>query len=827
MKKLYSLLFFCISLFTFSQSTIWVRIAGKNMPLSYASVYCNKQLLGNTDNHGKLEFKTKCDQVTVKHPDYEDADVVVDKVMEVSLEKEESKVNKIEAVIVNDKSDPKAIAILDKVNNHFKDNSPRSLDSYAFKSYEKMSFDFDEDSIKLYQTYMTKRLDSLKLVPAKNLKQSKGEKKDSLMENDMTKTMMQSKLFLWERANEYLYSKEYGEKVNVLDNRVSGLKEPIYQLLALRSNRNKIPREIIPENRNLYRYYLTDSIEIDGRENYVIRFRQVGKKSEPNRRKYNGYLYVDQQTFAIKKIESNSNKINDGSITSIWIPIENKWFLQKENLKLRAGSMSFNNTENKSDQKDKSEKSTEEKREELKKRRTKFGNYVSMKVDYFDFKTPVDFSAKDFRGYTMSIKNTDGSLLDQYRTDSLSSREKMTYVKIDSLGQKYNLDKKASFISNLVRGKIRLGVLDVDPFGSNYNRYEGIRLGLKAKLNEKFNQYISPDIYIAYGFKDSKLKYAVGVDIRTTLDYNSFFRAEYYDDVESSGRFSQNLWNFKMQFMNSGVDLQNDRFYRFQGGKLSYEVDLNNALTMKISAKRQNEETKFDYYYEGEKRVFKNFATMLTLKYSPNSKNIMTPSGKYTYEQQYPEVYFNFEQAGKVLGGEFSYSRFDVLFAHQFKTKLGVTGTRLYGGFMTGDAPIWHHFQMGGLNASNNDKFFSHFNLTTYLGFATMEAGKYFNDKFMGYYVTHRIPWYFKSFGRNTSSFDVVYKGTIGDMKKMDQHTFNYDKLDHLYQEVGLEYNNFLSTRLNLGLFYRVGYYSTNKFSENFAIQLKFKFLGF
>ncbi|SKB60294.1 hypothetical protein SAMN05660477_00158 [Soonwooa buanensis] len=824
-KKIYALFLICFAVFAFSQSTIKVTTAGKTAPLAQASVYCNNKLLGITDIHGSLNFKTKCDKVTVKHQDYEDADVVVDKIMEVSLEKEESNVNKIEGVVVNDKSDARALAILDKVNSNFKNNSPKSLESYEFKSYEKMSFDFDEDSVKIYQNYMAKRKDSLNALPVKELKQTKKEKKDSLMDKDFENVMIDSKLFLWERANQYLYSEKFGEKINVLDNRISGLKEPIYQLLVMRSNRNKIPKEILPENRNLYRYYLTDSIEIDGRENYVIRFREVGTKTQPNRRKYNGYLYIDQQSFAVKKIESNSKNRNDGSVTSVWTPINNKWFLQKENLKLRAGSQSFDNTDKKPDIKD--DMTAEEKRAERRKLMTRFGNYVYMKVDYFDFETPVDFTAKDFKGYTMTVKNTDGSLLDKYRTDSLTMREKLTYVKVDSLGQKYNVDKKASLVSNLMRGRIRLGMVDVDPFGSNYNRYEGIRLAIRGKLNENFNKYISPDAYVAYGFKDSKFKYGVGVDVKTTLDYNSFFRAEYYDDVESSGRFSQNLWSFKMQFMNSGVDLQNDKFYRFQGGKLSYEVDLNNALTMRLSAKRQNEEAKFDYFYNNENRLFKNFSTMLTLKYSPNSQNIMTPSGKLTYDQKFPEIYFNFEQGMKTLGGEFNYSRVDVLLTHQFSTKLGRTGVRLYGGLMTGDAPIWHHFQMGGLDSSNNDSFFSHFNLTTYLGFATMEAGKYFNDKFMGYYFTHRIPWYFKSFGRNTSSFDLVYKGTIGDMKNMGQHQFNYNKLDHLYQEVGLEYNNFLSTGFNLGLFYRVGHYSTNKFSENFAIQLKLKFLGF
>lgn len=84
-KKIYALFLICFAFFAFSQSTIKVTTAGKAAPLAQASVYCNNKLLGFTDIHGSLNFKTKCDKVTVKHQDYEDEDVVVDKVMEVSF----------------------------------------------------------------------------------------------------------------------------------------------------------------------------------------------------------------------------------------------------------------------------------------------------------------------------------------------------------------------------------------------------------------------------------------------------------------------------------------------------------------------------------------------------------------------------------------------------------------------------------------------------------------------------------------------------------------------------------------------------------------------
>lgn len=809
MNKLSILLFSFVFLNIFGQSKITVLQAGEGKSIKNATVLCNNKILGETNASGMLNFRTKCKKVTVKAFGFHEDDAVVDKVMEITLTKVDPKTQSIETVVINDKSDPLALEILQKVNDNYEKNSPLSLDSYSFKSYEKISFDIDEDSIKHYNNYLEKRLDSLKKLPEQI--QTQERKKDSIESVNVMKLMSSSKLFLWEKASEYLFSKKYGEKINVLDNRVSGLKQPIYEMMTMRSNRNRIPREIREENRSLYRFFLTDSIEIEGRKNYVIRFRQVDYKQAPNKRKFNGYLYVDAETYGLKKIESNSKKKSDGSITSIWKPINNKWFLSRENFKIKMGSTAFE-----------TKKSDEKENEKTKK---KFGNYVIVVADYFDFKTPIQENKKDFSGYTMAVKNSDGSILNQFRTDSLTTREKMTYEKIDSVGKKYKLDQKINAFSGLIKGKIRVGKVDFDASKIiNYNKYEGLRLGIAAKLNERFNKYISPDAYLAYGFKDETWKYGVGIDVKTTLEKNSFFRAEYYNDVIAAGRFNEDLWYFKMKIMNSGINLKNDRFYRYEGFKLSFENDLSNALTLSISAKKDREEATFDYDFMNLGQQFENFAGQITLKYAPKSKNIMTPSGKFTYEQNFPEFYLNFEQGLKTLGGDLNYSKFDVLAQHNFKTKAGVTGIRVYGGLVSGETPIWHHFTMNGLG-NGKDSF--NFNLTSFLGFATMESGKYYNDRFVGFYFTHRIPWYFKTFGKKTSSFDLVYRGVSGDMKNPEYHNFQFQKLDHLYQEIGLESNHFMGTPFNLGFFYRVGHYSTPSFKENFAIQLKLNFLGF
>ncbi|WP_449398924.1 hypothetical protein [Chryseobacterium wanjuense] len=43
--------------------------------------------------------------------------------------------------------------ILKKVNQQFRENSPKTLDSYSYKSYEKVSLDIDEDSISHFNQF--------------------------------------------------------------------------------------------------------------------------------------------------------------------------------------------------------------------------------------------------------------------------------------------------------------------------------------------------------------------------------------------------------------------------------------------------------------------------------------------------------------------------------------------------------------------------------------------------------------------------------------------------------------------------------------------------
>ena len=126
------------------------------------------------------------------------------------------------------------------------------------------------------------------------------------------------------------------------------------------------------------------------------------------KRKFSGTIYIDKETYGIKKIESISKEKNEGNITSIWIFFNGKWFLSEENVKLRMSRMMMGQ-DNENPEKEKEKQSS-------------FGTYAYLYSKYFNYTSPIEENPDDFKGYTFSVKNTDGKTLHLYRTEPLSSK---------------------------------------------------------------------------------------------------------------------------------------------------------------------------------------------------------------------------------------------------------------------------------------------------------------------------------------------------------------------------------------------------------------------
>ncbi|MCA6065557.1 DUF5686 family protein [Chryseobacterium sp. RG1] len=818
MSKLLSTLFLFSTVLFFGQIQLKVINKSNKQPIHNAAVYCDDELLGKTDFNGNLSLKTKCKKVEILASNFEDVLADVKKSMEISMQPSSEKLDNIDRVIISDKSDPKALRILDELNKRAKENSPKSLDSYNFKSYSKFSIDVDKDSVDTYKNFLAVRKDSLSKVDKKDFKQKEKDKKDSLTAEDFISATEESQMFLWEKATEYKYSKSFGEKTNIIDNRMSGFKNPIYEALAINiSNLDRTPRQLRPENRKLFNFYLSDTLQLDGRKTYVIKFKEITDKKKQNPRKFNGKIYVDSETYALKKFESINKKRNEGNIVSVWKPINGKWFLDSEDIMLKMGDQSF----------DTSKKDSIKPGEKPKYNKKKFGNYLYVKNRFFDFDINGKQKASEFKGYSLEMKNSDGSLLEKYRTDSLTARESATYTKIDSFVQKNDFEKKLNTLTQLMRGNIRYKMIDFDITKLfSYDKYQGIRLGAGLKLNENFNKTLSPDGYFGYGFKDHTWKYGLGLDVKLSDKRTSVFRIDYVDDVFAAGRFNNTMWDMMMKISDMNLDLHNGTFYKNQKWGASFLYDISNSLSMKVTLNKEKQKALFDYQYKNLGNSFDNTSATVSLKFAPNDKNIMTPSGKYTYERSYPQIFMNYEKGFETLGGDLNYDRLDALIIHQFRSKLGYTNIKLFGGISSGNAPIWKNFEIAGQNDSNVDHWYSNISTPSNLGFATMPSGTFFADKFAAFKISQSLPFRFKTIGTRYSSIDLEYQAAIGDLKNRGDHQFQFQVLDHYYQEVGVMWNRFLGRSFGVGFSYRLGYYQTSQFKDNFGIKFRFSLLN-
>lgn len=127
-----------------------------------------------------------------------------------------------------------------------------------------------------------------------------------------------------------------------------------------------------------------------------------------------------------------------------------------------------------------------------------------------------------------------------------------------------------------------------------------------------------------------------------------------------------------MKFSDINLDLHNSTFYKSQKWGASFLYDISNSLSVKVAVNKEKQQALFDYQYKNLGSRFDNTSATLSLKFSPNDKNIMTPSGKFTYEKGYPQIFMNYEKGFETLGGDLDYHRVDALLIHQFRSKFRI-----------------------------------------------------------------------------------------------------------------------------------------------------------
>ena len=804
MNKILFFFSFLISSFAFSQQLIRVFDAEDDFRVAKAKILTlDNKLIGITDQKGELVLEKYYSKIIVFQDGYDTKIVTIaqnKKEVDVKLESLYIQLEEVGLMSKSENLDAKKL-IYDVILKQ-KNNDLSKTESYFFKSYTKYWSSINKDSIPIISN-------------PKN-------QKDSLS-NHWRNILEESYLFFGERAMDHKFSKKYGRKNIVQSSKISGVNSPIHeylaiQPLALQFNRPTINfffRDVInplsAEGLEYYRFSIKEKIDFNNRPTTIVSF-------IPNQRlhenQFKGLIYIDDRTLGIAKFKAENYMSDDvAEIDADWQYKSGFWFPMKQKYVLDGGNFGYNVNANK-------ENTEEDNRKEK--------IWINVEMTISNLKSPTMFKKKDFLGYENEIafqnmeEPTWDNVMRNYRYQELNQIERNTYPVIDSVNGDIYATKNKMLRFLATGGKLNLGKVDLDVTKLlGFNNYEGLRLGLGLSTNEKFNKNFSLNGYTAYGFRDEAFKFGLGTDVYINKPYSGRLFFNYAQDVSASGRISNILQNSYNGFFSKTLgNIYNDQYFFYHKYTSGYEQDVFNNFTFNVAANYEKQSANFDYLYKGLDESYHLFNTELSLRWAPKDQFIRTPYGKVTLNKGTTNFYLTATKYWEVLDTDFNAFKINFSYYDIFQNYFGETNLNFNTGIIFGDLPIMNQFE--GMGNGKSDGFPKNFQLAGISNFETMHAGEFYSSQYASIQIKHTFG------GFNLLKKQIfplfIYRGLIGKMEDKENHqNFNFNELNHYYQEGGVEFNNLFLNSLGLGFYYRFGAYELPKVKDNLFMKLTFR----
>ena len=226
MKKVLFLLFL-IPILSFSQTQIQgIVIDSKTKKtLPFASVITNTNFGSLSDVDGKFSIQTKnpFNKITISYIGYKSVSVPItikDRFITIKLN---ASVENLNEILITAKENPAIKIIRNAIKNKPRNNIEKALNYFKFNTYNKILVTANPDSI-------DGKIDSIFII------KKDGKKEFSKLDSSnfkFKKDIVKQHLYISEKVSEFQFQKGKKKKEVVLASRMAGLKQPIYELLAI------------------------------------------------------------------------------------------------------------------------------------------------------------------------------------------------------------------------------------------------------------------------------------------------------------------------------------------------------------------------------------------------------------------------------------------------------------------------------------------------------------------------------------------------------------------------------------------------------------------
>jgi len=702
-------------------------------------------------------------------------------------------------------------------------NNPEKLTSFSYKAYHKMIFtaastaEHQADSV-------VKGGNSLSIAPAPSGKMmmdtcTNPPEVDSTEEWD--ENIFQSQhLFMMESVTERKYKRPDKNYEKVIGTRVSGLKDPFFAMVATQFQSfsfyeptiNLLDKNYInPISQGSTRKYfftIEDTIYQGKDSIFVLSFRPY---KGTNYDGLKGVLYINSDKYAIQNViaEPAEKDATFGvKIQQKYERIEGKyWFPVQLNTNLEFYTIALNN-------------------EVL----------VGIGKSYLkNIKVNESMKGVRFSNIVLDIDNKagkqDSSFWEQNRVMQLDSLEIKTYTVLDSIGDAENLDEKLWILRTLTNGYIPWGPInmEIDKF-MQFNNFEGFRLGLSLKTNERVSRWFQVGAYAAYGFRDYEWKYGGSLDFTLHRASETHLTFQYKHDVAESA--AQESFT-KSSFYNA------DLYRNFLIREMNYMDFLNAELRFRALT---NFSWKLGYSYFEKSRTLESGIPPPSQSIAPGPKTLFQEAyieTRFAYKEKivrnqfyqfslgtkYPILNIKYTYGSYRNDGDLTanpnYSRIDAQLSKSFFIRfLGKSSFTLRGGVMQTDKNMpWYQLY-------NGRGSYASFYLESPNSFGTMRMNEFLSDQYFSVFYRHDFGTLLFGDKPFVPQPEFITNFTIGSLSHQYNH-LKYRTLEKGYFESGIMFNSILSSgfsTIGVGFMYRYGPYALLNEWDNFS----FKFtMGF
>lgn len=649
-----------------------------------------------------------------------------------------------------------AVTLLKKVWAHKPENNKEKLDCYQYETYNKLEFDLNNIS----EEFQNRKV----MRPVKFIF-------DQIDSTNPTEKP-QLPMFFSETVSDFYYKKDPKTRKEVIrGSQVSGVEDAsisqftgeMYQDVNIYENNiilfgKHFVSPISNQGTLFYKYYLIDSVAIDGHWCYQIQFMPKRKQELL----FDGNMWIADTSFAVKRLEmtitedANINYVNAFYVIQDYDNKSGAWMLTQERVvadfALTKRQMGLYG-----------------------RKTTSYRNVLVNQCKEDDFYTRTENLVVE-----PGAEKRDSAFWAAARHDTLSKREQGIYDMVDSVQRLPVYKTWEDVVIIAYSGYKIIGPMEYGPWYKtvSFNTIEGWRFRLGGRTSNSFSKWVEASGYVAYGLRDREFKYNFGFKSFITKKPRQLVGINYKNDYEILGQ-SNNAFTSDNALASLFRQNPLNNMTKVEQYELWYERDWFTGLNMKLSLVNRN------MYPLSDTTYFKiNPETGLT-EYKPGIQTAEIRLGiRFAWDEKYVEGVFTRVSMGTyypivqvqyvaglkgVLNSDYAYHRLSINVDDRIRLNpIGYTNYILEAGKIWGALP----YPLMVLHPGNETYVYdwASFNMMNYYEFASDQyAMATVIHHFEGFLLNH-IPLMRKLKWREVASFRAV----IGSVNQSNRNELTF-----------------------------------------------------